>query len=328
MRGEFELIAQHFAPLAAGAAGSFGLGDDAAVIASPAGRDLVYTTDTICSGVHYLADDPPGEVARKLLRVNLSDLAAMGARPEGYLLNAAFARDVAEAWIEAFAQGLGADQHTFGLPLWGGDTTSTPGPTTLSLTAVGTVPAGSCLRRSGARAGDALYVSGTIGDGALGLKAALGDLPADALEEHDRAYLVDRYRRPRPRLALGQTLLARGIATAALDVSDGLVADLGHLCAASGVAAEIAAAAVPLSAPVQRLVEREAGWLTRALTGGDDYELAFAVAPEHAGALGDLAAELDLPLTRIGRLGKGAGVTVRARDGTTLQTDAAGWQHF
>jgi thiamine-monophosphate kinase len=327
MRGEFELIARHFAPLAAGADGAFGLLDDAAVIQPLAGRDLVYTSDTIASGVHYLPDDPADDVARKLLRVNLSDLAAMGARPEGYLLNTAFRPDVREDWIEAFASGLAGDQDDYAVQLWGGDTTRTDGATVLSLTAVGSVPRGRCLRRSGARAGDSIYVSGTIGDAAFGLKAALGEL-AGRLDEPARDQLIDRYRRPRPRVGLGQGLLARDLATAGLDVSDGLVADLAHLCAASELGAEVTAAAVPLSMAVQQLVEHDGTALSTALTGGDDYELVFAVPLERQDALLDLAREIELPLTRIGQLVAGREVTVRSPDGGVVETGQAGWQHF
>ncbi|MBK1697934.1 thiamine-phosphate kinase [Rhodovibrio salinarum] len=328
MRGEFELIARHFAPLAADVSGAFGLQDDAAVIQPESGRDLVYTSDTISAGVHYLPDDPAGDVARKLLRVNLSDLAAMGARPEGYLLNAAFQADVEETWIAEFAAGLAADQESYGIHIWGGDTTRTQGATVLSLSAIGSVPHGQCLRRSGARAGNYIFVSGTIGDAAFGLKIALGEL-ADELDGGTQAILVDRYRRPRPRVTLGEGLLARNLATAALDISDGLVADLAHLCAASGLAAEIDAAALPLSTGVQQLIERDSARLSTALTGGDDYELVFAVPSERRDALVELARELDLPLTCIGHLEEGAGeVTVRGPDGTVVKTAQTGWQHF
>jgi thiamine-monophosphate kinase len=327
MRGEFELIARHFAPLAAGTDGAFGLLDDAAVIQPQDGRDLVYTSDTIASGVHYLPHDPADDVARKLLRVNLSDLAAMGARPEGYLLNTAFQPDVREDWIAAFARGLAGDQDSYGIQLWGGDTTRTQGATVLSLTAVGSVPRGRCLRRSGARAGDSIFVSGTIGDAAFGLKAALGEL-ADALADPAREQLIDRYRRPRPRIGLGQGLLARDLATAGLDVSDGLVADLAHLCAASGLGAEVTAAAVPLSMPVQQLVEGDGTALSTALTGGDDYELVFAVPPGRQDAVAELARAIDLPLTRIGHLVEGEAVTVRGPEGGVVETGEAGWQHF
>jgi thiamine-monophosphate kinase len=326
MRGEFDLIARYFAPLA-GQAGSFGLRDDAAVLDPPAGCRLVTTLDTIVAGVHYLPDDPPDAVARKLLRVNLSDLAAMGAAPYGYLLSLALSKDAGEDWVAGFADGLGRDQALYGLDLLGGDTTSTPGPTSLSLTALGTLPADAApLRRSGARAGEAIYVSGTIGDAALGLQLLLGALTVEG--EADRDRLADRYRRPQPRLALGQGLRERGLASAGLDVSDGLVADLAHLCAASGVAAEVAAAAVPLSGAAQRQVEGDRSLMETALTGGDDYELVFAAPDGAAGELADLARALDLPLTRIGRLVEGAGVRVLDADGTELAVARPGWTHF
>jgi thiamine-monophosphate kinase len=327
MRGEFDLIARYFAPLAAGHAGSFGLTDDAAVIDPPAGCRLVTTLDTIVAGVHYLPDDPPDTVARKLLRVNLSDLAAMGAAPYGYLLSLALSKAAEESWVAGFAEGLAADQAHYGLGLLGGDTTSTPGPTTLSLTALGTLPAGADpLRRQGARAGQAVYVSGTIGDAALGLQLLLGELTA--ADDSDRAALAERYRLPHPRLALGQALQGRGLACAALDVSDGLVADLAHLCAASGVAAEVDAAAVPLSGAAQRLVEGDRALLETALTGGDDYELVFAAPDAAAGDLAQVARTLDLPLTRIGRLVEGAGVRVLDAEGAEIAVAQPGWTHF
>ncbi|RDD63786.1 thiamine-phosphate kinase [Ferruginivarius sediminum] len=326
MLGEFEIIARYFAPLAEGTPGALGLGDDAAVLSPPAGEDLVFTTDTIVSGVHFLSDDPPDQVARKLLRVNLSDLAAMGARPLGYLLSFTLPATVDEAWIEGFAQGLASDQDTYAVGLLGGDTTSTPGPTTLSLTAVGRVPAGRALRRGGAKLGDIVFVSGTIGDSALGLEILQGRRTVEM--ESDRERLVDRYRLPRPRMALGRELLERGLASAAIDVSDGLAADLGHICASSGVGAEIDAVDVPLSAAVQRLVESDAGCLVTALTGGDDYELMFTVPERLAGEVGKLAVELDLPLTRIGVLAGAGGVIVRGADGEAMELGPGGWTHF
>jgi thiamine-monophosphate kinase len=326
MLGEFELISRYFAPLAQNAPGALGLRDDAAVLAPASGADLVFTTDTIVAGVHFLPDDPAEGVARKLLRVNLSDLAAMGAEPLGYLLSFTASRTTGEGWIRAFAEGLQADQDRYAIALLGGDTTSTPGPTTLSLTAVGQVPRGRALRRGGAGAGDVVFVSGTIGDAALGLQVLLGQRSPPTAADQDA--LVDRYRHPRPRLALGQALLARGLATAAVDVSDGLVADLGHLCAESGLGAEVAAANVPLSAAAQRLVEADAACLTAALTGGDDYELLFTAPAAQASGLGALAAELDLPLTRIGTMGAGEGVVVRDAEGAAMALDSKGWQHF
>ncbi|MEE8535255.1 MAG: thiamine-phosphate kinase [Kiloniellales bacterium] len=326
MLGEFELIARYLAPLAEGEPGALGLRDDAAVISPPVGRDLVLAADALVEGVHFLPTDPPGLVARKLLRVNLSDLAAMGARPRGYLMTTAWPKGRAEAWIADFAAGLARDQETFGIGLLGGDTTGTPGPLSLSLTAIGTTPSGSRLERGGARAGDSLYVSGTLGDGALGLRVLKGAL--DGLDAAERDWLIDRYRLPRPRLALGAALLEQGLASAAIDVSDGLVADVGHLAAASGLAARIEAAAVPLSAAARSALARDPGLLARVLTGGDDYELAFTAAPDRAERLAALAGQLDLPLARVGEMTEGGGVAVMDAEGRSMELETAGWTHF
>jgi thiamine-monophosphate kinase len=326
VRGEFELIAEYFAPLASGAAGSLGLTDDAALLTPPAGRDLVLAADAMIEGVHFLPDEPPDLVARKLLRVNLSDLAAMGAEPLGYLLTAAWPASKDEDWIAGFAKGLADDQGIFPVHLIGGDTTRTPGPLALSLTAVGSVPAGRCLRRGTARAGDLLFVSGTIGDAALGLKVLQGELTAP--DENDRASLVGRHRLPVPRLALGRALLEEGLATAAIDVSDGLIADIGHIAETSGLAARIEAAAVPLSAAAGRAVAQSADLRAAIFGGGDDFELAFAAAPEAAEALAALAVRLDLPITRIGVLTDGEGVRLVDESGDQVPLSSAGWTHF
>jgi thiamine-monophosphate kinase len=310
--GEFALIARHFRPLAG--PGSLDLADDAAVLAPPPGRELVLTADAMVAGVHFLPADPPGLIARKLLRTNLSDLAAMGATPLGYLITVSLPRATPEAWFAAFAEGLRQDQAEFGITLLGGDTTATPGPASLSLTALGTVAAGQAVRRVGARPGDALFVTGTIGDAALGLLAARGEL------SDPTGFLADRYRLPRPRLGI----LRPDIAAAALDVSDGLVQDVGHLCRAAGCAAEIQAEAVPLS-PAARAVGP--AQLPLILTGGDDYELAIAVRPGAEGGLAAAAAAV--PVTRIGRFLAGpATVTVRGADGTPLPLGRGGWSHF
>ncbi len=311
---EFERIARYFKPLAG--VGSLALTDDAAVLLPPPGRELVLTVDAMVAGVHFLADDPPDLVARKLLRTNLSDLAAMGATPLGYLLTVSVPRDTPEAWFAAFAAGLAADQAEFAVTLLGGDSTSTPGPVSLSLTILGTVAPGTALRRSGARAGDGVWVSGTIGDGALGLLAARGEIP-----DPDGS-LADRYRLPRPRLALGMAL--RGIASAAMDVSDGLVQDLGHICRESGVAADIEAALVPLSPAARAANRREL-----CLTGGDDYELLLAVPPAHEAALHEAARAACIPVTRIGTFRAGSPhVTVRTETGEVLPLARGGWSHF
>ena len=319
MLGEFEFIAARLRPLAAGTAGALDLQDDAALLDPPAGMTLVLTKDAMVAGVHFLTDDPPGAIAKKLLRVNLSDLAAMGASPVGYLLALARARETPETWLAGFCQGLAEDQAAFGIGLLGGDTVSTPGPLTLSLTAIGQLPKGQALRRSGARAGDDLYVSGTLGDGALGLRVLQGKLdPPPAA----RDFLIGRYRLPQPRLALGQAL--RGLAHAALDVSDGLLADLGHILEASDVGAELWADQLPLSAAARDLP----GARDAALAGGDDYELLFTAPPERCDDVSALARRLDLPLTRIGQLKAEAGLRVLDAAGREIHSERTGWQHF
>lgn len=312
--GEFALIARHFRPLAG--PGALDLTDDAAVLAPPAGRELVMTVDAMVGGVHFLPDDAPGDIARKLLRTNLSDLAAMGAVPLGYLLTVSLPRGTPEDWFAGFAAGLARDQTEFGIFLLGGDTTSTPGPVSLSLTAIGTVATGEAIRRSGARPGDALYVTGTIGDGALGLLAAQGTLADPA------GWLADRYRLPRPRLNVAHY----GLVSAAMDISDGLVQDVSHLCRASGCAAEIRAADVPRSEAARAAGE---GYLPLCLTGGDDYELALAVPPATEAALVAHAAALGVPVTQIGGFVAGEPmVRVLAADGTEMKLARGGWSHF
>ena len=312
--GEFALIARYFRPLAG--PGALDLKDDVALLAPPPGRELVLTLDTMVAGVHFLPDDPPDLVGRKLLRVNLSDLAAKGATPLGYLLSVSVPRGTPEAWFAGFAAGLAQDQAEFAIALLGGDTTSTPGPVSLSLTALGHVAPGGMPRRAGARAGDEIWVTGTIGDGALGLAVAQGRL-ADPT-----GHLLNRYRLPQPRVGL----LRPGLVSAAMDISDGLVQDLGHLCRAGGLAAEIEAARVPLSPPARAA---GAAWLPLCLTGGDDYELLLAVPPEAAPALAAAAQGADMTVSRIGRFRPGPpGVIVKAEDGTLLTLDRGGWSHF
>ncbi|MHA1600076.1 MAG: thiamine-phosphate kinase, partial [Alphaproteobacteria bacterium] len=326
MLGEFDLIDRYFAPLAAGTPGAFGLGNDAAVFDPAPGNSVVVTTDAMVEGVHFLPDDPGGLVARKLLRVNLSDLAAMGAAVRNYVLSLALPPKLDETWVAAFADGLRVDQDEFGINLLGGDTVKTPGPLTLALTAFGEVPVGMALTRSGARAGDDIYVSGSIGDGALGLKALRRELAG--LAEADRAALADRYHLPRPRLALGQALAAQRLATAALDISDGLVADLGHITAESGLAAEINAAAVPLSPAARAALDSDPALREVILGGGDDYELLFTAPPGAAEAIAALAAALALPVTRIGAMSAGSGVRAVDEAGAPILLKKAGWSHF
>lgn len=320
---EFDIIARYFAPLAAQSEAALGLRDDAAIVAVPAGHRQVITTDMLVAGVHFLPDDPADLIARKMLRVNLSDVAAMGGTPVAVLLAIALSPTCDEPWIARFAAGLAADLATYGIPLIGGDTTATPGPLTLSVTALGTVPDRAELRRSTAAQGDAVFVSGTLGDAALGLLCLQGTLsPADPA---DRETLVGRYRLPEPRVALGPAL--RGIASAAADVSDGLVADLGHICSTSGVGAEIAIDRVPLGPAARRAVDADPRLREIVVTGGDDYELVFTAAPAHRAAVAAAADAAGVPVTEIGRIVGGGGVSVLDPAGRPMPLVRTGWQH-
>jgi thiamine-monophosphate kinase len=322
--GEFELIRRYFAPLASGFPGAFGLRDDAAVIAPAAGHELVVTADALIDGVHFLPDDPPDLIARKALRVNLSDLAAKGARPRAYLLAVCFPRTVSEPWIASFARGLTKDQREFAIHLAGGDTCTTPGPLTIAITAIGEVTEGAMLKRRGAKAGHELWVTGTLGDGALGLAVRRNALAGAAPK--DRKFFTERYRLPQPRVAFGNKLV--GAASAAMDVSDGLVQDLGHICAASKVGAVIEAASLPLSPPARRALERDPGRLADVLGGGDDYEILFAAPPALAPTIADFGAAAGVAVTRIGRCVPGTEVTVSDAAGQPISVARRGFTHL
>jgi thiamine-monophosphate kinase len=272
--GEDSLIARYFRPLATDP-GAFDLGDDAAILKA-LGDDIVVTTDAIVEGVHFLAGDPPDTIARKALRVNLSDLAAKGATPAGFVLTLAL-RAVDDAWLAPFARGLGEDAGLFGCALLGGDTVSTPGPLMISITAFGRIAEGRMVHRSGARPGDRVVVTGTIGDSALGLDILKGGAAAAALADDAaaRQMLVSRYRVPQPRNALA--IAVRDFADAAMDVSDGLAGDLAKLCAASCVSAVIDAESVPLSAAARGLLSRGVTGIAALVSGGDDYEILCAI---------------------------------------------------
>jgi len=321
---EFALIAKLFAPLAAKAEGAFGLTDDAATVRLAPGQELVVTVDALVEGVHFLNSDPAGAIAKKALRVNLSDLAAKGAEPRGYLLALSLPDWVDNDWLTRFASGLGEDQERYGIDLLGGDTTSTPGPLTLSITAMGPVPEGQMLRRAGAKPGDLVFVSGTIGDAGAGLALLKGE--GAGLPMNERESLIARYRLPEPRTALGPLLL--GIASAALDVSDGLMADLGHIAEVSGVRVVIEAPRIPLSSGLVTLWGKGAGAVARAVTSGDDYEIAFT-APESARAgLVAAARESGVPVHEIGRVEKGAGVVLLDEEGAPIPINRPGYTHF
>lgn len=326
MSGEFDLIERYFAPLAAEAAGTFGLTNDAALLPSLPGCSIVVTADSLASGVHFRPADPPELVAKKCLRVNLSDLAAMGAKPLGYLLALALPKGENEDWVRRFSAGLAEDQAQFGVSLYGGDTVATNGPLLITITAFGATPEGTALGRGTAQAGDLVFVSGSLGDAALGLAVFNAALPD--LDEASAERLRERYLLPRPRVALGERLLREGLANAAMDISDGLVADLGHITKASKLGAEVRAADLPLSSAAAGVMELNPALSASILGGGDDYELLFTVAPERAGDIARIGLELDLPLTCIGKMLAGEGVTVLAPDGTVIEVDKPGWNHL
>lgn len=323
--GEFEIIERYFAPLAKRTEGAFGLQDDAALFQPKPGCDLVLTKDAIVAGVHFLPTDPYDLVAQKLMRVNVSDLAAKGAEPRAYLLALAWPDGIGEKDIALFAAGLQKDQDIYGLELLGGDTVKTPGPATFSLTAIGDVPQGRMIRRAGAKPGDAVYVTGTLGDAALGLKLARGEIELSSIAE--RRGLIQRYRLPQPRVSVSTGL--RGIASAALDVSDGLGADLLHLCTASGLRARISQSALPLSAAVSKLLKQDESLWSAVLSGGDDYEIVFAAPGEAGVKLELLAGTTGVPITRIGYLEEGEpAVLLEDLSGKTAPLAEGGYRHF
>lgn len=326
--GEERLIARYFMPLAKHP-GALGLTDDAAAITPPAGCDLVLKTDGIVGGVHFFPDDPPDMVAKKALRVNLSDLAAKGATPLGFLLTLALPEEVGDAWLAPFARGLGADVQAFGCPLLGGDTDRTGGPITISIAVIGAVPQGRMVRRAGARAGDRVVVTGTIGDAALGLRLRRDTSAAQrwGLTPEQHNHLEARYLVPEPRTAIAEILRAH--ASAAMDVSDGLAGDLGKLCRASSVAAEIAVARVPLSDGARAALAEEPALIETILTGGDDYEVVACVPAGKVETLRQQASAAGVAVAEIGAVTAGQG---KARfldpDGRPLVFRQPSFSHF
>jgi thiamine-monophosphate kinase len=298
---EDRLIARYFQPLATHP-GAFALLDDAAAFAPPAGCDLVLKADGIIAGVHFFPDDPPDTVARKALRVNLSDLAAKAAKPLGFLLTLALPKEVGDVWLEPFARALGEDAKAFGCPLFGGDTVRTPGPIGISIAVFGAVPQGRMVRRAGAKPGDRVVVTGTIGDAALGLLLRRNAAAARrlGLARDQQEHLAARYLVPQPRLAIALALRAH--ASAAMDVSDGLAGDLAKLCRASGVAAEIACARVPLSDAGRAALAKEPALIETIVTGGDDYEVLATVPADKVDALRQEAAAAGVTVTEIGAI--------------------------
>ncbi|BBE71554.1 thiamine-phosphate kinase [Oharaeibacter diazotrophicus] len=324
--GEFELIARVFAPLAG--EGAFGLVDDAAVLTPPPGEDLVLTKDAVVAGVHFFPDDPWDAVAQKALRVNLSDLAAKGARPLGYLLGLGLPDGWRTEDAEALGRGLALDQDAYGLRLLGGDTVRSPERLMLSVTVFGAVPAGRMARRGGATPRDVIVVTGTIGDAALGLKLRLdaGLSGRLGLADADRDHLLDRYLLPRPRSAVAGAVLAH--AGGAMDVSDGLVGDLAKMAAASGVAIRLDASRVPLSDAARAAIAADPALLRTALGGGDDYEIAVALDEDDCDAFVDACRDAGVAATPIGRAEAGRGVTVVGTDGAVMDLGAGSYAHF
>jgi thiamine-monophosphate kinase len=310
---EDRLIARYFRPLASHP-GALGLADDAAILVPPPGCDVVLKADAIIGGVHFFPEDPADAVGRKALRVNLSDLAAKGAKPVGFLLSLALPDGTLDAWLAGFANGLRTDAQFYGCPLLGGDTDRTPGPVMVSIAAFGTVPHGGMVRRSGAKPADTVFVSGTIGDAALGLRLRRepGSATRYRLEPRERDHLLARYLLPEPRVALSEQI--RLCATAAMDVSDGLAGDLAKLCKASGVSAEIEIEKVPLSDAARRVIAADASASELAVTGGDDYEIVCTVAPEKLDAFRAAAIASGVAVTEIGRIVAGR-TAPRFRDG-------------
>lgn len=324
--GEDELIQATFAPLASGFVGALGLKDDCAVLSPEPGHDLVLTTDAIAEGVHFFSDDSAADIAWKALAVNVSDLAAKGATPVAYLMSLAFPERPSGEWLAAFATGLRDAQTAFAIALAGGDTDRRPGPMSVTITAIGSVPRDGMVRRGAAQAGDLLFVSGSLGDSALGLKLRLETSAALGLAADEAEYLIGRYLRPQPRVGLTPAL--RACAHAAMDVSDGLVKDCGRMARASGLAASITASALPLSAPAKSALSKQPGLLDLVLAGGDDYEVLAAVAPARAGEFRSLAEAAQVSVTEIGRLAPGTGIEVIGSDGRRLEPGRTGWDHF
>ena len=325
---EDRLIAHFFRPLVKHP-GAFNLTDDAAALDLAPGQELVLTADAIVGGVHFFPEDAADMVAKKALRVNLSDLAAKGAKPAGFLLTLALPPSVDDTWVDLFAHGLGSDADGYNCPLLGGDSVRTPGPITISITAVGTVPRGTMVRRAGARVGDMVVVTGTIGDAALGLK--LRDVVKAArqwkLDNKHQYHLLRRYLLPQPRNAIAEAV--RLHATAAMDVSDGLVGDLGKLCAVSDVSAEIEVARVPLSDAARAFVSLEPSSIEQVLTGGDDYEIVCTIPREKLGAFRAAVEAVRVPVAEIGRIvGQGEPPRFLGRDGKAMTFKQVSFSHF
>lgn len=326
--GESDLIQCVFAPLAAGVEGAYGLIDDAALMVTRPGEETVLTSDISIAGVHFLADGRAGDIGYRALAVNVSDLVAKGAIPHVYLLSIALPGKPSRAWLEDLAAGLADAQADFGCGLAGGDTVATPGLLTLSITALGHLPEGTMLLRSGARPGDRVYVTGTIGNSAAALKALQqgNTFGAGALNSADLAFLSSRYWRPSPDPKLTGAL--RDHASAAMDVSDGLAGDFAKLCAASGCGGTIEAARIPLSRPVRALLDANFITIETVLSGGDDYEVLATVPADRCAAFEAAAAGAGTSVTEIGAVSEGDSALVLGKDGQPVPLSRPAFDHF
>jgi thiamine-monophosphate kinase len=321
---EFSLISTYFRPLTLSNPAALGLMDDAALLVPSFGKQTVITCDALVGGVHFLDESPPRDVAARALRTNLSDLAAMGATPIAYTLALMVPTGTEGRWFKDFAAQLYEDQEKYGIFLIGGDTVVTPGPLSVSVTAFGEVPVNSALTRSGARVGDSIFVTGTLGDAYLGLRALKGELKEDRTV--DVGVFVDKFCRPEPRLSLAKNLL--GIATAAVDVSDGLLADIEQLCRASDVGAVVREMAVPLSEGAEFLARKNPGLRSELLNSGDDYELALVVPGGNREAFSEITKQYSIPITEIGFITGGNEVNLIDDSGTTVERERGGYRHF
>ncbi len=320
---EFDLIEKYFKPLSPSGEPAFSLSNDAAIFEPQTGINLVYTMDTLVAGVHFFENDNPELVARKALRVNLSDLAAMASEPKGYLLSLALPSDMSdrEGWVAKFAEGLKQDQEHFGLKLWGGDTVSTGGPTTISITAIGESDPTVAAIRSGAQTGDDIYVSGTLGDSAAGLAVI-----NDNLDKKAFSFLVDRYYLPQPRINLAKEVAPH--VTSIMDISDGLISDVSHICRQSAVGATIEAKKIPVSEAFGNLLATKAEYSDLCLHGGDDYELLFTANAKSDQFLSDVSGESSVKLTKIGKITDDREVKLLNDEGIEIDTKDKGFRHF